>query len=377
MRPFRIGMIGYGGIGRVHMLGYRSIPYHYGLPADTVQVAGVATSRAETAEKAAEEIGCDFWTDDYRRLLERDDIDVVTITTPNNVRVELVEAAAAAGKHIFCEKPMARTAEEARRMAEAVERAGVRAAVNFNFRFYPAVIRARQLIDEGFLGRVFSYRATFYRASYIDPDKPLSWRLRKDSAGGGALHDLGSHTIDMAYYLLGEFESVLGVTETFIKERPVSKGAAERGPVDVDDIALLETRMASGALGSLQISRYATGVTNELSIEIFGEHGALRFDSHDPSWLWAYDAREGGSAVEGFRRVATGGRFPGQIAPEVTMAPGFAPTFAAAQYAFLKAIDEGAEPAPSFRDGLHVQAVMDAALASPGAPRWVPLSDVL
>ena len=376
MKQYRIGMIGSGASGRAHLLGFHGIPYYYGLPADTVRVVGVATSRAETAQAAAREIGCEFWTDDYHELIARDDIDVVAIATPNNVRVDVVLEAAAAGKHIFCEKPLARTVTEARRMVEAVEAAGVTAQVNFNFRFYPAVQRARRLVEEGFLGQVSTYRGTFYRSSYIDPQKPLSWKLQHEQSGGGALYDLGSHTLDMATFLLGEVEAVFAVTETFIRERPVRKGAAETGVVDVDDVALLELRMASGALGSIQTTRLATGVTNELSLEIFGERGALRFDSHDPSWLWAYSRDEAGSPVEGFHRVQTGGGFAGQLAPDATMPPGIVETFAASQYAFLRAIEEGREPTPSFREALHVQAIMQAAQQSAAEGRWVRVDEV-
>ncbi|MCB0071069.1 MAG: Gfo/Idh/MocA family oxidoreductase, partial [Caldilineaceae bacterium] len=180
MKPLNIAMIGYGGIGRVHVMAYRSIPYLYGLPADTVNIVGVATTNPESAWAAKQEIGCDVWTTDYTELLARDDVDLVDVCVPNRLHEEVVVAAAQAGKHIYCEKPLAMDVAEAQRMVDAVNAAGVKAQMTFNFRFFPAVLRAKQLIDEGFLGRVFSYRGRYYRASYIDPNKPLSWRLRKD-----------------------------------------------------------------------------------------------------------------------------------------------------------------------------------------------------
>jgi predicted dehydrogenase len=370
----RVGMIGYGGVGRVHVLSYRSIPHHYGLPEDTVRVVGVATAHPETARSAAEEIGCEQWTDRYPEMLERQDVDLVTVAVPNDAHEEIVTAAAAAGKHIFCEKPLARDVAEARRMRDAVARAGVKAQVNFNFRYYPGIQHARRLIEEGLLGRVFSYRACFYRSSYIDYDKPLSWRLQRDVAGGGALFDLGSHVLDALYFLLGDFDSVLATAETMIEQRPVAPGAAETGPVDVDDIALMQAHMADGALGSVQISRLATGVPNEMTIEIYGDRGAIRFYSADPSWLHVFDTQ---SPREGYQALQVGGKFAHQIAPHWSMPPGFAPTFAAGQYALLRAISSDTRPVPNMADGLHVQAVMEAALRSSGERRWVELSEVI
>ena len=229
MPNIKIGLIGYGGIGRVHAAAYRAIPFHYGLRADSIDIAAVATTREETARNAAAEIGCDFFTADYRELLAQDDIDAIDICTPNNAHHEIVLAAAAAGKHIYCEKPLAMNAAEAYSMVRAVSAAGVKAQLTFNFRFFPAITRAKQLMDEGFVGEVFSFRGRYHRSSYISRDKPLSWRLQREITGGGALFDLGSHILYLLYYLLGDFNSVNGTLDTLIKERPVAARAAEKG----------------------------------------------------------------------------------------------------------------------------------------------------
>jgi predicted dehydrogenase len=379
MEKLGIGMIGYGGIGRVHVMAYRAIPYHYGLPADVINVAGVATTRPETAKRAAREIGCEFWTDDYRQLLDRDDIDLVDCCVPNYKHREIVVAAAKAGKHIYCEKPLAMDAAEGQVMVRAAEEAGVKSQLGFNFRYFPAITRARQLIEEGFLGRVFSFRGRYYRSSYISYDKPLSWRLRKDISGGGALFDLGSHVLDLIYYLLGEYDEVLATLDTLIKQRPVAPGASERGPVDVDDIALMQVRMSDGALGSFEISRMGTGATNDLGIEIYGDKGAIRFSSDDPSWLQVYDTRDAGQplgGMRGFRSLETVQHYEGQKAPDWTMTPSFVRAHAESQYHFLKAISEGLPPSPTLADGLHIQEVMDAAARSSAEGRWVTLSEV-
>lgn len=374
-----IGLIGYGGIGRVHALAYGALPFYYGLPADTFQVVGVATSRPETAEKAAREIGCPVWTADYRDLLARDDIHVIDCCAPNNAHEAILIAAAQAGKHLYCEKPLAMNMRDGQRIVTAS--ASVINGLTFNFRYYPAILRAKQLIEDGFLGRVFSFRGRYYRSSYIDASKPTSWRLRKDVSGGGALHDLGSHILDLIYHLLGEAYSVQAVLDTLIKERPVAAGSAEKVPVDVDDIALLHLRLndAQRTLGLVEISRMGTGATNDLVLEIFGDKGALRFEAANPSWLDIYDARDpdkptGGT--RGFRRVETVQRYDGQKAPDWTMPPDFVRSHAECQYQFLKAVMEGRAATPSFTDGLHIQAIMEAAVRASDAGEWVQVRDV-
>jgi len=380
MKSLGIGMIGYGGIGRVHAMAYRSLPFHYGLPADTFHLVGVATTRMETAQAAAAEIGCDFWTDDYHALLAQPEVDVVDVCVPNHLHAAIVKAAAAAGKHIYCEKPLAMDVAEGMRMVAAAAAAGVKTQMTFNFRFFPAVIRAQQLVQEGFLGRIFSFHGRYYRASYIDPLKPITWRQRKAIAGGGTLFDIGSHILDLLYALLGEFASVQATLDTLIKERPVAAGASEKAVVDVDDIALLHLRTASGVLGLVEASRMGTGLTNDLSFEIFGEKGALRFSAVDPSWLEVYDVRDtdkptGG--LRGFRKVETVNRYDGQKAPDWSIAPDFVRTHAEGQFQFLKAIGEDRPTRPTLADGLHIQAVMAAAERASLEGRWVNVADVM
>jgi len=380
MKKLGIGMIGYGGIGRVHAMGYRDLLFHYGLPADQFQIVGVATTRPETAQAAAQEIGgAASWTANYHDLLARPDVHVIDCCVPNRHHAEVVLAAAAVGKHIYCEKPLAMTVVEGRRMVAAAEQAGIQTQMTFNFRFFPAITRARQLMDAGFVGRVFSFRGRYYRASYIDPQKPLSWRLRRDVSGGGALFDLGAHVLDLIYYLLGDFGAVQAVLETLIKERPIAAGAAEKGPVDVDDLALLHLRQADGTLGLVEISRMGTGATNDLQIEIFGDRGALRFNAANPSWLEIYDVSDPDQPLggrRGFRRVETVQRYEGQKVPDWTMAPSFARTHAECQYRFLRAIATNTPAAPTLADGLKVQAVMEAAMRSAAEGRWVTVTEV-
>jgi levoglucosan dehydrogenase len=378
VKALRIGMVGYGAIGRVHAMAYRDILYHYGLPASAIQIVGVATNHRESAQKAAAEIGCDFYTDDYRELLGRD-LDIIDCCTPNNSHEAILAAAAAAGKHLYCEKPLSTNTAEGRRIVAAVENWGVKSQMTFNFRYFPAVIRARQLIDAGFLGRVFSFRGRYLRSGYISASKPHTWRLNKAQSGGGALFDLGSHLLDMVYYLLGDFDAVQAQLETLIPERPITPGSTEMARVDVDDLALLHLRMASGVPGTLEISRMGTGATNDLQIEISGDQGAIRFKSDDPAWLEVYDVRDAEQplgGMRGFRKLETGQHYDGAKAPDWTMTPSFMRTHAECQYQFLKAISEDRTPSPSLSDGLRIQEVMEAAQRASDQERWVRVSEI-
>ena len=376
MPKLRIGLIGYGGIGRVHAAAYGAIPFHYGLPADSISIGGVATTREETARRAAGEIGCEVFTADYRDLLARADIDAVDICTPNNSHHDIVLAAAQAGKHVYCEKPLAMNVAEAARMVRAVDAAGLKGQMTFNFRFFPAIARARQLMDEGFVGRVFSFRGRYHRSSYINSEKPMSWRLQREITGGGALFDLGAHILDLLYYLLGDFAAVNGALDTLIKQRPVASGSAETAPVLVDDIALLHARLSNGALGTVEVSRMGTGATNDLCFEIFGDKGAIRWDLSEPAWLQVYDARAADSPLggeRGFQRIETASRYPGQRAPDWTMTPDFMRAHAECQYQFIRSIWDDRPTSPSLAEGLQVQRIMDAAERSSEQGAWAEL----
>jgi predicted dehydrogenase len=364
-----IALIGYGAMGRAHGMGYRDLVFHYGLRHDAVKIVGVATTHMESAQQAAAELGCEIATTDWRALIAREDVQVVDICTPHDAHEEQVIAAAQASKHIYCEKPLARTLDEAQRMADAIAAAGVKCALTFNFRFFPCVQRAKQLIDEGFCGRVFSFHGRYFRASYIDPNRPMSWRLRKAEAGGGVLIDSGAHTLDFAQWLIGDIAQVRAVLDTPHAERPIHKGSNETARVDVEDMAFLQVRTADGVLGTLEISRMATGATNDVWFEMRGEKGALRFTLEEPNWLYVYDTRDS-DKTRGFTRVETVARYEGALAPDWSQPVGVSRTHAECQYQFLRAVWGLANSAPSVADGLRVQAMVEAAYRSHEVGEW-------
>ncbi|MFW6162576.1 MAG: Gfo/Idh/MocA family protein, partial [Planctomycetota bacterium] len=302
-----VGTIGYGFMGRMHSYAWRSLPFLYDPPPARPRFVAVCTAHEETARRAAEQGGYERGVTDYRRVMDDPAVDVVHVCTPNASHRELCTAVLEAGKHVYCDKPLARTLPEAEAIVAAADaHPEVIHQVTFQNRFLPATLRARQLLDEGFCGPLFGFRASYLHAGYIDPQRPMSWRLDRAVAGGGALVDLGSHVIDLMRHLCGEVVRVSARCKTFIAQRPTADGGT--APVEVDDVALLQVETAPGALGTIEASRLATGTNDDLTFAIHGAQGALRFDLMDPNWLHAYDHRAPGGAYggrRGFKAIET------------------------------------------------------------------------
>jgi predicted dehydrogenase len=358
-------MLGYGMIGRLHSLNYRAIPFLYPDVIRTPTLHTVVTSREETAQTARTEAGYLNATTDHSAVFDNPEIDVVDVSLPNGMHRPMVERALAAGKHVYCEKPLAGTIEDARAIARTVESSGTNARFGmvFQYRFIPAIIRAHQLIAEGRLGRVFTYRAEYLHSGYQNPERPLSWRMKKEEGGSGALGDLGSHVIDLVRYLIGEFSSLQGHLETFISERPVAKGASEKGEVTVDDVAWIRARMADGSIGTIEVSRFATGTLDDLRIWIYGEKGAIKFDLMDPSFLYFFDESKSGGDYggdRGWERIETVSYYPGARTPPARAPIGWSRSHGENQFRFLQAVSEGRDPSPNIVDGLRTQLVIDA-----------------
>jgi len=364
---FGVGFYGAGMIAKVHAFCHRNLDLFYDPPAARTTLVGVCTSRAETAEAARRRFGFEFATTDYRRLLDRDDIHVVHCAAPNHLHRDFVSDALAAGKHVYCEKPLAASLADAEAIrTAALEAPGSRLGMVFQNRFIPATIRARQLVDEGFLGRIMTFRAEFLHSGYEDPSKPKTWRISKPESGGGALYDLGSHVIDLAASLVGEITGVSAHAETFVRERPAAGDPGRVEPIDVDDHALLIARTADGALGTIEASRVAVGITDELRVEVHGTEGALRFNLLDPDHLEIYDNRVPADPVggrKGWTAVDTYRRYPkpdaGFPSPKVTW--GWLRGHVDCLNSFLAAAAEGREPVPGLAEGFAAQLVMDAA----------------
>ncbi|MEV4364491.1 Gfo/Idh/MocA family oxidoreductase [Nonomuraea sp. NPDC049625] len=373
MRPvIGIGMVGYAFMGRTHSQAWRSVDAFFDLPFRPSMVA-VAGRSAEAAAQAAEKLGWAGAEPDWKRLLDRDDVQIVDICTPGDSHAEIAVAALAAGKHVICEKPLANTVAEAEAMAAVAKEAaarGVRSMVAFNYRRVPAVALARRFVEEGMLGAIRHVRAQYLQDWIVDPEFPLVWRLQKDKAGSGALGDIGAHIIDVAEFITGErLTGVAALTETFVKERPLAAssaglsagGGTGRGAVTVDDAALFIGRLSGGGLASFEATRFATGRKNALRIEINGALGSLAFDFESMNDLWFHDHTID-SAEHGFRRVLV--TEPDHPYAGAWWPPGhglgYEHTFVHETKDFLEAIAAGTDPTPSFEDGLRVQRVLAA-----------------
>lgn len=373
-----IGMAGYGSIGKIHTLGYRELPLLYPGTLPKIELAAVCTSRSDTARSAAELGGYDSWCTDVKELAQLEKVTVVDCAVPNYLHREALLAAFAAGKHAYCEKPLALNGNEARLLVQEARKAKVTAGMTFNFRFIPALMRAQALIREGALGRIYSFRGEYLHTGYQDPERLMSWRLRKERSGGGALVDMGSHVIDLIRHLLGEFASVQATTQTYVKERPAERGSIRKEPVTVDDAAWLEVRLKNGAIGTIEVSRFATGALDDLSLEVWGEKAALRFHLMDANWLYWFDAARSGSPMGGERgwtRLETVQHYPGATLPPPRSFLGWTRTHAENQYRFLRALTEGNTPEPDIVDGLKAQLVLDAAYSSAEKGGWVQVPE--
>jgi predicted dehydrogenase len=359
-----IGMVGYAFMGRAHSQAWRTVGRFFDLPF-TPRMAAICGRDAGAVAAAADRLGWPAWETDWKRLVERDDVDLVDVCTPGSSHAEISIAALEAGKHVLCEKPLANTVDEARAMAEAASRAaasGVRAMVGFNFRRVPAVALARELIAAGRLGAIRHVRGAYLASHVLDPEFPLLWRLQAEHAGSGALGDLGAHAIDLAQHLAGDrIAGVSALTETFVRERPLPGGGGGRGPVTVDDAALFIARFAGGAVGSFEATRFATGHTEGLRVEVNGELGSVIWELGALNELRLFDATED-PATQGFRRIQVtraGHPYAGAWWPDGHTI-GYEHTFTHEVRDLLHDIADGRDPEPSFADGLQVQEVLDA-----------------
>jgi predicted dehydrogenase len=383
-RPLNIGMIGYGFMGRAHSNAYRQVNEFF--PREYRPVLKACCARKEDKIKAfAQNWGYESYETDWRKLIARKDIDLIDVGSPNNTHKEIVLAAAAAGKMILCEKPLAMNAAEAEEMCAAVEKAGVPNMVWFNYRRVPAISLAKQVIDEGRIGRPFHYRATYLQDWTIATDVPQGgaalWRLDLDVAGSGVTGDLLAHSIDTAEWLNGPIARVTAATETFVKERMHAETGKVQ-PVGIDDACMFLAVFKNGSMGTFESTRYARGRKNFNTFELNGEAGSIYFDLEDPQYLqyFKYADPKTGQKIEshltGWQKVhVTNSEHPYMKhwwVPGCTI--GYEHTFINALADFLEGLEKKTPAQPDFRSGLRTQKVCDAVLASAKSGRWVEVA---
>ncbi|KPJ58793.1 MAG: dehydrogenase [Planctomycetes bacterium DG_23] len=380
-----VGLVGCGFMGKAHSNAWLNTGKFFNLPIQPGMKAICALPEDEDAlRRMAENWGWEGYVTDYKELVTREDIDLVDVATPNNTHAEISIAAAEAGKNVSCEKPLAMNVAEAKEMLQAVKEAGVRHMVWFNYRRVPAVALARRLIDEGRIGKIYHFRAQYLQDWIMDPEFPLVWRLRKEVGGSGAHGDLNAHITDLARYLVGEIDEVVGMSETFIKERPLEAEAVgltatageKRGQVTVDDTVLFLARFENGAVGSFEGTRFGAGRKNGERFEINGEKGTLAFDFERMNEL-EFFSREDPEGLQGFKTILA--TEPGHPYMEAYWPPGhligYEHTFVSQAADLVKGIAEGTELKPDFEDGLRNQEVLDAVLKSCEERAWIKVGE--
>jgi len=377
IREIGVGLLGYAFMGKAHANGYRKMPFFFYPPPAMPRLVAICGRTEEAVAEAAKRFGFETYYTDWKKLIADDRIELVDNCLPNNMHAEPCIEAAEAGKNIICEKPLASTLEDAKVVYEAAEKAGVKNMTAFNYRFVPAIRLAKQLIDEGYIGKILQYRAVYLQEWIMDPNFPLVWRLRKSVAGSGALGDLGAHIIDLARFLVGEVTSVCGLTETFIKERPLPEDPEKKGKVDVDDVFIAMARFKNGAIGSFEASRFCAGRKNYQRVEIHGTEGSIVFNLERLNELEVYSKKDPEDRM-GFRDIlVTESVHPfmehwwphGHII-------GWEHTFVHEIHHFIDCIVNDKPVAPmaaTFYDGLKCQEILNAIEESARKGRWIEL----
>ena len=376
MKEFRVGIIGWGFMGRTHAHSLRSIGLFYPGCGFKVTIAGVCSRRIEMAKAAAEELGAGYYTDDYRELLARDDIDVVSICTPNAQHEEMAIAAIRAGKNVYIDKPLADDADAAARIAAEAKKSGVSTCMVFNNRYLPSMMRAKQLVDEGRIGKVLTFSGRYLHSGSNDPNKPIGW---KQTAQGGVILDLGSHVLDLITWLCGYPEKVFCATQNIYGSRPTKEGGVTEDLSE--DQAVMTLCLPGGALGIIEASKISTGANDELTIEVRGDKGALVWDLMQPNYVQFFDNTMpekplGGD--RGFTHIESVARYP---APGGTFLPpkntiGWDRGHMHCYYTFLSDLAAGRKPANPIANGARLQALMAKCVQSAKAGCWVDTSDI-
>lgn len=379
MKTLGIGMVGYGFIGKVHTLSFLNLPFFYKPLPVKLKLVGVCSSPISDAQEGTSQAGFEFATDNYKDLLKRDDIDIISVCTPNYLHKEIVVNSLKAGKHINCEKPLAMNLAESKEILEAANKhPGLVAQMCFEFRYTPVTLRAKQLIDEGFLGRVYSLRVIYLHAGNADPKRPVYWKIEKKYGGGGSLFDLGPHIIDLVRFLLGDFKKVFARLDTFVKQRPVAGTPGQMQDIDTEDMALMLFELENGAVGTMEATKIATGANDEIRVEIHGDKGAIRFNTMQPNYLEVYDTKDAEEPIggmRGFKAIETVQRYPKPALsfPGPKFSVGWIRYHMGNTYDFVNNIIEAKMPDANIYAGYKVQEVMEAAVISDKEKRWVLL----
>ncbi len=377
MKKLRVGLVGFGFMGKTHLWSVRNLPFfcktaELGFEAE---VTAVCASTPERAREAAAQFGIPRFAESACELISDPDLDVIDICTPNPLHFDVAKAAILAGKSVLCEKPLTVTAAEAYELAELADEIGVTCGTVFNNRFLAPVMRARQLIDEGKLGRILSFDFSYKHNSCIDPDRRVGWKQTAEG-GGGTWYDLGPHVVDLCRYLCGDLSFVLGKSQIAYPTHLRADGSLWE--TDADEAFYLIGGTKEGAMGTVTVSKLTQGANDELTFSVNGERGSLSFSLMDPNYLNFYDATAAGTpigGVRGYTRIECVGRYPAPASgfPAVKAPQGWLRGHIGCMENFLSAVARRMPCEPSFRDGACVQRILEAALESDRTGREVRL----
>ncbi len=362
-KSLNIGLIGFGSMGRTHAYAVQNLKYFYrDLPFDA-RISGICCAHRENAAAAAKAFSLGKVYERDIDMINDPDIDIIDICTPNIYHYETLKAAIAAGKHIYCEKPLCTAADEAFEIASLAKKKGIVGAVVFNTRFLLPVMRAAELVRAGRIGDVLSFSSKFFHSSVADPNHPAGWKQDRDICGGGVLFDLGSHAIDLVRMLCGEFESVSGLSQIAYPERIGTDGKMWR--TNADEAFYITAKLRCGACGTVSVGKIMQGTNDDHSFEIYGSRGSIKFDLMGPNFLYFYDA-EASESERGFTRIECCGRYPepSGIFPGKKAPVGWLRGHVGSMYSFLDCVYRNAEPSPSFEDAAAVQLIMEKAYKS-------------
>lgn len=377
-KTLRVGIIGFGSMGKTHTYALKNLPFYYPeLPFD-VELVGVCTRTQEKSDAVARTFGFARGVTNEDELIFSDDIDIIDICTPNILHYDTIMKALRAGKHIYCEKPMCISYAEAAEALELSKKCGKTYGMVFHNRFLAPMLRAKQLIDEGRLGKLLSFRGEYLHSSASDTEKRAGWKQNRDICGGGVLFDLGSHILDLVHYLCGDFETVSAKSQIAYPVRTGMDG--NKWETNADEAFYLIASLSSGAVGTVTASKIHTGTNDDLSIEIYGEKGALRYSLMEPGWLYFYDGTAKGAPVggeRGFTRIECVGHFPdpGGVFPSPKAPVGWLMGHVTSYMNFLSAVYEEKTPSPDFSDGAYIQCLMEAAYLSAKTGKTVNVND--
>jgi len=362
-RSINVGLVGLGYIGKIHTIAYQDIPLCFSNPPAVADLVAVLRSRLDTEAEAMKSFG--LATMDPEEFYGQP-LDAVDVCSPNCLHRAHVEPALQAGMAVYCEKPLAATLEDARAMADLARSTNALTQVAYVLRYTPAIRQMKAMIDAGDIGEVFDFRAKLLHGSYLDPERPMSWRLRCAQSGGGAFMDLGAHLVDLTHYLLGDVAKVRAEMRTFVRERCTTRGSEQKEAVDVDDWALCTLELPSGAIGVLEVTRMAAGARDATTFDVFGSRAALRFRTRDRNFAELYDLNRQ-QWIQGVMDLPPipGERPIQQIWPSGKYSQGgLVDAHLAAAYDFLLNVAEGKPSKVDFRAGLAAQEVIDAAYRS-------------